>query len=850
MFKTADLSASTVAGKQYAGTYRGTSLAETFNVKTLMQSDIGASEVAKKLGIIVADLNGNDTVTGTDYDDLFWLGDGVDTINGGNGTDRIAFNWKPAASAKLSSSTSTTSNGTVITISQTLDASPNTVTALAEITLTSSGGTIKQLNNTLTSSFGTNSSFAMGTVDTFSNIEELVILLDSSLKNADGTYIYSTGGVTDLNAFTLKLKPTADYTLGADATKSTITFNGTSYNDVIDAATLIRTLPTSSLTKDDWNGSTLHTNILLNGGNDTVTGTNNADLIDPGVGVNYINGGTNVGRTAWIPSWADQAYAYWGGETPTDQVRFYIKNATEASGLNLVRLATTSTGTDKAAFDNGYTVKATYTFTESSTQKVSTNYLKNVEFVVLRLWNDANSNGIRESSELSTYSSFALDNPVVNWRFLNLNDLNNGPFYFNLSGGPLVNVINAQTAINEFITNKIAYPVVSIDKTTQDLPADFQLSNVLNYSNARGAYIMAGVGDHYVTGTNFSDTAVVSNSGYNWIDGGADEGYVKYDTSAGAGTIRNALDTYRVAQSVAESAISQTSNLLVSNYKIVRLSDNYELLSSTTASPGVQSAITTAITNLKAKFSIGANITAEFAVVKYDPSNVSTILGIDLLRNIELFDVRNWNDIDGNGRPTGSEVGSTSPISYLLKPDSTLFETADQTYQTIAGKTYGGIAAATSFAETGNMQTVLESLLAAYPSKSNNSKGLIIRDQGGNDTITGTSFDDLFISCNGDDTLIGGAGSQDRIGFYWKPTTSTTSTAGTPTIQVDKSTTNKTIIVSQKIGTGTATELIKFTLFNSGSDLSNPYWLAEHKNTGFALGWSDSASGTDKLYGI
>jgi hypothetical protein len=272
----------------------------------------------------------------------------------------------------------------------------------------------------------------------------------------------------------------------------------------------------------------------------------------------------------------------------------------------------------------------------------------------------------------------------------------------------LVNVINAESAINEFIANKIAYPVVSFDKTTQDLPADFQLSNVLNYSNARGAYIMAGVGDHYVTGTNFSDTAVVSNSGYNWIDGGADEGYVKYDTSVGAGTIRNAFDTYRVAQSVAESAISQTSNVLVSNYKIVRLSDYYELLSSTTVNSTVQSAITAAISNLKTKFNIGANITAEFAVVKYDPSNVSTILGIDLLRNIELFDVRNWNDIDGNGRPTGSEVGSTSPISYLLKPDSTLFETADQAYQTIAGKTYGGHAAATSFGETGNMQTVLE----------------------------------------------------------------------------------------------------------------------------------------------
>jgi hypothetical protein len=185
-------------------------------------------------------------------------------------------------------------------------------------------------------------------------------------------------------------------------------------------------------------------------------------------------------------------------------------------------------------------------------------------------------------------------------------------------------------------------------------------------------------------------------------------------------------------------------------------------------------------------------------------------------------------------------------VSHLLKSDGALIETADQSYETIAGKNYGGYAAGTSLGETANIQTVLEGLLQTYPTKSNNGKGLVITDQGGDDTFTGTQFDDLFLTSGGNDSLIGGEGTQDRVGLYWKPS----STAGTPTLQVEKSSVNKTITVSQKIGTANATELVKFTLVNTGADQTNPYWLAEHKNTGLALGWSDSSSGNDKLYGI
>jgi hypothetical protein len=837
IYATEDLGSATVGGKQYAGISTGTSKNETIDLKTSLQPQIRTAEQTKKLGINSYDYGGTDTITGTDFDDLFWLGNGVDTYDGGNGSDRMAFYWVPKENATLYAS----KTNNIISVFQKTAA--NVVTELVQITLSGNGGTIKQLNEVFADAAGASSAFAMTTAETFSNIEELMIILDSSLKNTDGTFKYTTGGVTDVNPFVLKLTPTAEYFTGtgADATKNTITFTGSPFADNFDAAAMLATLPTSSVAKDNWRGSTLHTNIILNGGGDTVKGTANADLIDPGTGVNYIDGGTNVGRTAWVPSWIESKYAYWGAETPTDQVRFLIKDPKEASGLVLTRLdSTSSNATDATAFTNGYKVKAVFTAPDNT---VSTNYLKNVEYVGLRLWTDANKNGIREGTEVTSYSFTNIDKPAVNWRFLDLNDTSYGSLYFNLNGSQLVNVINAQSAIDDFIANKKAYPVMSVDGKTLDLPSDFQLSNVINYANARGAYINAGTGNHYITGTAFNDFIVVGNIGNNWIDGGTDEGYAKYEFSAGKGTIRSAIDSYRIAQQVPESDVGLSANMKNSNYKFIRLSDSKDLLNNVTATDIVMTAVNNTISELRTSYNIANTVLPEFAIVKYDLTDPTKIVGIDILRNIEDTDVRNWFDKDGNGRPTGTELGTNDPISPLLKTDSVLFEVADQSYEVIAGKSYAGIFYGSSYTDDVNLQSVLETMMTGK-SISNNSKGLMITDFGGNDVILGTNFDDIFLTSNGNDTLKGGGGDLDRVGLYWKPST----TAGTPTIQVVKSTTDKTIIVSQKIGTAAATDLIKFTYVNA--DAADIHWKAEHFNTGFTIGGGGTLSGTDKLYSI
>jgi hypothetical protein len=121
---------------------------------------------------------------------------------------------------------------------------------------------------------------------------------------------------------------------------------------------------------------------------------------------------------------------------------------------------------------------------------------------------------------------------------------------------------------------------------------------------------------------------------------------------------------------------------------------------------------------------------------------------------------------------------------------------------------------------------------------------LIFADQGSNDTITGTDYNDFLWLCSGNDSIDGGGGTQDRVALYWSPS----STAGAASIAVD-TTTAKTIKVNQVQGS-TTTELVRFTL--NDSNVNDKYWTAEQKNTNFAYSFSGvgTSFGTDTLRGV
>lgn len=79
-----------------------------------------------------------------------------------------------------------------------------------------------------------------------------------------------------------------------------------------------------------------------------------------------------------------------------------------------------------------------------------------------------------------------------------------------------------------------------------------KLLDYVNYNRAYGAYIMAGLGEHYIVGTNYADTIVAAEVGNNWYDVGSDIGYVKYVESANdvTGSISPARDVYRITRTV------------------------------------------------------------------------------------------------------------------------------------------------------------------------------------------------------------------------------------------------------------------------------------------------------------
>jgi hypothetical protein len=159
----------------------------------------------------------------------------------------------------------------------------------------------------------------------------------------------------------------------------------------------------------------------------------------------------------------------------------------------------------------------------------------------------------------------------------------------------------------------------------------------------------------------------------------------KYETTSTVGTITASRDVYRIAHTVtSDSALAGA--ISKSFYKVINLSTYFDLLNLTSESSNtaLKTKIDNAIADLKAKFSdIPATQQPEFAVVKLNPSDLSKTIGIDLLRNIERLDMRNWFDTDGNTRPTGAEVATTGQNSLVLKSEDTLYLSADQTFYTL-----------------------------------------------------------------------------------------------------------------------------------------------------------------------
>jgi hypothetical protein len=226
------------------------------------------------------------------------------------------------------------------------------------------------------------------------------------------------------------------------------------------------------------------------------------------------------------------------------------------------------------------------------------------------------------------------------------------------------------------------------------------------------------------------------------------------------------------------------------------------------------------------KFGIGASVSSQYAVVKFNPTN-NQILGVDLLRNIETFQMRNWFDADGKTRPNGNELSNDSYNNIDLLVENTLYQTADQTYMTVYGMNYAGSVLGTSLDNFLDLQTSLTTMLEANTDVTNNNRGLIYSDRSGSDSTTGTNFNDFIWLSRGTDSIDAGTGTQNRVGLFWQPTAAGSAISSSSGILDGK----KIITVTQTQG-GTPTDLMRFTLNDTSA--TDKYWSVEQLNTNFA----------------
>lgn len=861
--KPEDLSANTVSGKNYAGSVSGTSMAEVLDLKKDYQSMLSSEYRAQKLGFRVTDQGGADTVIGTDFDDFFALSLGNDQIEGGAGSDRVAFWWKP-------SPTDGEASLKTVYVQGTKDADPSVQivqtqnkkeTVLATLSQTVNGWTIEHNDQDFAKGFGIITNFGK---DVLTGVEELVVLLESSLKTTTGVIAIDTKGVTDTVPFVVKLSPTVDYPQGADASRTSVTFTGSIFADVIDAPALLRTLPTSAVARENWQGTTLSTNILLNGGGDRVIGTSNADIVVAAAGVNFIDGGANVGRTPWVPNWwTPLEKSYWGLEGATDQLQFFVRDIQDANKVTIKSLASIPANqrdsTDTQAMADGYTTKVVY----DDSVNGSVNYIKNVEFVGKRIWVDANNNQRRDSGEVTNYAFTPVDDTIVNWRAGDIGAPNVGAYYFDLTASQYVTTIHAPSLIDRFIANKKAFPVLAADRVTLDLPANFELGKVIDYNSSYGILLNAGAGSHHITGTAHNDMIVVGANGSNVIDGGAHEGYYKYPLNTATGTTLAARDSVRIT----EETTKKISDLSPSDfdslkYSLIKVSDWVQSQAAQGGSPAsvkdvlnnrdlgslesdwIKSDSVSAV--LAAQLGNNSANSTDFLLVKASSSGANReVLGMDLLKDIERIEWRFWNDVNGDGRQGGgsgsywAEVTQTAARSLELKPNLTLLEAGDQNYASTAGLPYMAVANGSTFSDALNLQTDLAKLNAA---PTLNGMGVKFTDFGADDVVTGSVGNDLFYLSGGNDTLDGGQGNNDRALVFWSPNT----TSGNAALSVTKTDTS---IVFQQTQNNAVVDVL--TLNKTGGSSGVSTWTVVQGSGSQIVGFSSTPSiGTDQLTGF
>jgi uncharacterized delta-60 repeat protein len=325
-----DLSQSGSANWAQIAEVDGTPFGDTIdvNASNVLPVSLLADMAASKRGVTINGGGGNDTITGSSYPDTIINGAGNDRVDGGanqtshNGWVDV-FNVKVASVAERDAVTVALSDDPAYQYKVTYGSGSTQVDYLKNVELISVEG------NSMPSRY-----------------IQLALTVGEIQSNGDlagsWSYVWANGSM-----------------LGE-------TFNASTD---VSAATL-------QLMSDHGRGIYAD----MGAGDDTVIGSQWGDQITGGSGVNYIDGGTNLGTDP-------------NGSPGADVLQLWVADSAAAAAVTMTALASTMTGADKAAFDAGYQYKVV--------SGDETDYVKNMERYTISIWNDRNHDGQRNFADSS-----------------------------------------------------------------------------------------------------------------------------------------------------------------------------------------------------------------------------------------------------------------------------------------------------------------------------------------------------------------------------------------------------------------------------------------------------------------
>ncbi|CAN7649556.1 hypothetical protein [Massilia sp. LjRoot122] len=263
--------------------------------------------------------------------------------------------------------------------------------------------------------------------------------------------------------------------------------NGSARSEAFDATTGFSTA-TQGLMQQYQRGATF----VMGPGNDTVTGTAYSDDFTMGSGVNRIDGGAN-----------DGAHPYANG-AGFDRLNVYVTSDAQAAAVKVTRLDAGATGEDAAAFTAGYDVKVV--------NGSETDYVKNVESIVIFKLNDANGNGQQDAGE------------TMHW-------VREIPVKLR------VDEIDPDAALSDIMHFAWANGWDQDDRFDANVDVSAATRARMD-TYQRGVYADTGAGNDTIVGSAYGDN-FTAGAGTNWIDGGAQAGNMPQ-----GGRARDALDIY------------------------------------------------------------------------------------------------------------------------------------------------------------------------------------------------------------------------------------------------------------------------------------------------------------------